>query len=236
MDNLLTKKYENLEHTYNTFLEEYYNDELLQSHRSYIETNNLGFGEKCFHVIWRELVKQQPSSFAFLEIGVYKGQVMSLVKLLADHYNKDVKIYGVTPLSNAGDQYSNYDNVNYSEVVNNCFQQFNLDINVQDNIIKGLSTDTIIMQKVVEKGLFDIVYVDGAHDYNSVCSDIILVKKITKSGSYIIFDDSACYKNFAVPRFTGHIGVCDAVRDEIESDTSFIEVLCVGHNRIFKRL
>ena len=56
----------NLDDVYDHFLNEYNNDPTLTKHRSYIEEHNLGFGEKPFHVIWRELVKQVPNNFKFL--------------------------------------------------------------------------------------------------------------------------------------------------------------------------
>jgi hypothetical protein len=37
--------------------------------------------------------------------------------------------------------------------------------------------------------------------------------------------------------FKGHEDVCNAIRDLIETDSeTFEEIICVGHNRVFKRI
>jgi hypothetical protein len=226
----------NLDEVYDHFLNEYNNDPQLVNHRSYIEDHKLGFGEKPFHVIWRELVKQSPDNFKFLEIGVYKGQVLSLVKLLSNLYNKSVDFTGVTPLSNLGDKFSNYETTNYGEVITELFQHFNLEFDLDKNILNGISTDENIKNKIKNLGLFDLVYIDGGHDYECVVSDINLMKEITKNGSYIVFDDSSCFKPLSDKKFKGHIDVCQAITDHLENDSNFVELICVGHNRVFKRI
>ena len=55
-----------LDEIYVKFLNEYNNDSELINHRSYIESNKLGFGERPFHVIWRELVNILPNNYKFL--------------------------------------------------------------------------------------------------------------------------------------------------------------------------
>ena len=226
----------NLDDVYDHFLNEYNNDLTLTKHRSYIEEHNLGFGEKPFHVIWRELVKQVPNNFKFLEIGVYKGQVLSLVKLLADLSSKSVNYTGVTPLSNVGDKFSNYENTDYGQVITNLFNHFNLEFDLNKNIINGISTDENIKNNIKELGLFDLVYIDGGHDYDCVVSDINLMREITKNGSYVVFDDSSCFKQLSDNKFKGHIDVCKAIADNLENDPKFTELICVGHNRVFKRI
>jgi hypothetical protein len=230
-------KKNNLNEIYELFLNEYNNDLTLINHRTYIENNNLGYGEKPFHVIWRELVQYQPSNFKFLEIGVYKGQVLSLIKLLSKLLNKNCELYGVTPLNNTGDKFLNtYDDVNYGETIISLFNYFNLEFDLNTNIINGSSTDEQIKNKIRSLGIFDIVYIDGCHDYDCVVSDIKLMKEITKINSFVIFDDSSCYKDIQISKFKGHIDVCNAIRDLVENDETFEEIICVGHNRVFKRI
>lgn len=237
MENFLNSNNDvNLDNVYSNLLIEYNNDLNLVKHRSYIEDNNLGFGEKPFHVMWRELVKKQPINFKFLEIGVYKGQVLSLIKLLSKIYKKNVEFYGVTPLTNVGDKFSNYENVNYERIIKNLFSKFELEIDIENNIIKGLSTDDTIKSKIKNLGFFDLLYIDGGHDYDCVVSDILLMKEISKKNTYVVFDDSSCYKHLSLDKFKGHIDVCNAIRDFLENDENFVEVQTVGHNRVFKRI
>ena len=236
METFLKYKTLSLNEIYSEFLNEYNNDSTLTKHRSYIESNNLGFGEKPFHVIWRELVKEVPNNFKFLEIGVYKGQVLSLVKLLSDLYGKSVDYTGVTPLSNFGDKFSKYENADYGLIITNLFNHFNLEFDLNKNIINGISTDESVKDNIKQLGLFDLVYVDGGHDYDCVVSDINLMREITKNGSYVVFDDSSCFKSLGDDKFKGHIDVCKAIADNLENDSNFTELICVGHNRVFKRI
>ena len=165
-----------------------------------------------------------------------KGQVLSLVKLLSDNNNKIIDYVGVTPLNDSGDKFSNYDSVNYEQVITGLFNHFNLEFDVNKNIINGLSTDENVKNKVRELGPFDLIYIDGGHDYDCVVSDINLIYDVSKIGSYIVFDDSSCYKDLGGNKFKGHIDVCDAIRDNLENNDKFIELICVGHNRVFKKI
>lgn len=218
------------------YLKEYYNDNLLINHRTYIERNSLGFGEKCFHPMWRELIKLQPDNFKFLEIGVYKGQILSLVKLLSDTYVKNVEYYGVTPLDNTGDKFSKYHSEDYKQIIISLFKYFNLDFDPNINLIIGESTIDSIKTKIKNLGSFDLIYIDGCHDYDCVVSDIMLMKEISKIGTYVVLDDASCFMGLSNEKFKGHIDVCEAVKDTLESDSSFLEIVCVGHNRVFKKI
>ena len=60
--------------------------------------------------------------------------------------------------------------------------------------------------------------------------------EVSKNGSYVVFDDSSCYKNLSNDKFKGHIDVCDAIKDNLENNDQFVELICVGHNRVFKRI
>ncbi len=222
---------------YNICVSEYNNDSTLKPLREYIKANSYGFCDDAHYVMWRELVKLLPDNFSFLEIGVFKGQIITLITQLSLNYNKKSSIYGVTPLSNIGDKYSVYDNIDYSKDIQNLFKTFSLEFDIDKQIINGLSTDEKIKNEIKKLQPFDLVYIDGGHDYNTVISDIELVKEIVKIGSYIVTDDSSCYKNLnGLNIFTGHKDVCDAIRDILEPDNNFIEVACVGHNRVFKKI
>ena len=235
----MIEKYKNEEvnKIYEIFNQEFYKDDIISEHRYYVERNDLGFGERPFHVLWREIVKLAPQDFKFMEIGVYKGQILSLVKLLADNLGKKIEYIGVTPLTNMGDKYSQYPEDDYAKIITDLFQAFGLDFDIEKNILKGLSNEYTIKEKIKSLGKFDVIYVDGGHDYTCVVSDIMLLDDISKPGSLVVFDDSSYFKGLIQnnQRFSGHLEVSTAVRDFIENNPNFEELICVGHNRLFRR-
>src|SRR5436190_19564903 len=86
--------------------------EQLRDHRAYfynVPSDRRGFGEKPFHVMWYLLLQKfQPVNF--LEIGVFRGQTVSLAALWAKFARKACQVYGISPFSEAGDSVSNYKN------------------------------------------------------------------------------------------------------------------------------
>lgn len=69
---------------------------------------------------------------------------------------------------------------------------------VAENIHPALKDlhNVIFMDKMPEVGKFDAVFVDGAHDYESVANDIEKCKKIASDDCVFIFHDSK-YKSIA---------------------------------------
>jgi hypothetical protein len=71
-----------------------------RAHRAYFTRNNRSFGEDAFHAMWFLLFREfRPA--AFLEIGVYRGQSLSLASLLACHFKLDCSVQGISPFSSA---------------------------------------------------------------------------------------------------------------------------------------
>src|SRR5271170_5401138 len=110
----------------------------LREHRAYFENNGRGFGEKAFHVMWFLLFREfRPESF--LEIGVFRGQTLSLAALLARHFKLNCFVQGISPFSSAGDAVSKYrQGVDYySDTLKN-FKHFGLP---PPALLKAFSTD-----------------------------------------------------------------------------------------------
>jgi hypothetical protein len=216
---------------YNEFLKNVSNIQLFHQHFMLTQ----GYGELPFSWNWHLIVKSMENNFNFLEVGVYKGRVLSLIKLLSKIHNKSCKITGVTPLENIGDKYSNYDNDNYYNAIKNGFQNLNLSMeNV--NIIKGLSQDFDVLEKLKNMDKFDIIFIDGSHDYEIVCLDIINYIPFLKDNGYFVMDDSSLYINNPGGDFKGHPDVGRAVIDILEKDNRMQELYACGHNRVWKKI
>jgi len=191
-----------------------------------------GFGELPFSWNLYLLVNEMPSSFKFLEIGVYKGRILSLIQLLSKLLNKNVKIWGITPLSNVGDKFSNYNNENYLNSIENSFNNSNVSFE-NTEIIQGFSQNDYIINKAKENMSYDIIFIDGCHDYEIVCFDINNYSKMLKSGGYLVLDDASSFLPDAFGQFLGHVDVGKAIIDNLDNNPDFIHLYAVGHNRVW---
>ena len=204
----------------------------LKSHKFYFNHNSRGFGEKAFHTMWYLLYEKYRFK-NFLEIGIYRGQTMSLIGLLAKIRDSEVGIYGISPFTNAGDHVSHYVEIDYREDVIKNFDHFSLP---RPNLIRAYSTDKKAVDLIFSK-LWDCVYIDGSHDYEIAKQDWLNCSQQIKPGGIVVLDDASLYTNYQAPffAFSGHPGP-SKVADEIQSDHHFNEVLRVGHNRVFEKI
>jgi hypothetical protein len=192
-----------------------------------------GFGELAFSWNWYLLVNDMPTDFSFLEIGVYKGRVLALIQMLSSVMNKNSTIYGVTPLSTAGDKYSIYLDVEY---LNEIKRNFSLSNATFDNtmIIKGFSQDINTINTVNKYKQFNIIFIDGCHDYDIVCKDIDNYLPMLKNGGYLVMDDASLLLENAYGKFLGHMDVAKAIHDKININKNLIHLYAIGHNRIWQ--
>jgi Methyltransferase domain len=206
--------------------------EELRAHRRYFAQSARGFGEDAFHVMWWLIFKElTPTNF--LEIGVYRGQLISLVSLLAQMLRRNCKVYGISPFSAAGDSVSEYlAKINYYEDTLANFRQLHLPL---PDLCRAYSTDEAA-RKIIESHEWDCIYIDGNHDYKIAKRDWELCAKHIRSGGVIVLDDSGLTSPYRPPAFAsgGHPGPSQ-VAAEIDKGI-FQEVLQVGHNRVFSRL
>jgi hypothetical protein len=227
----------------------------LKDHRDYIETQNLGFGERAFAYMWYLMIKHIETSGIdpeFLEIGVFKGQIISLWSLIAKKLNFNIKVYGVTPLTGNPVQKSaltkrilfrvskrfkenmvsgnHYENTDYFNIIKSLFGHFGLDFN-KIKLIKGYSTDTAIIEGL-SKHKFAIIYIDGDHTFNGVTNDIQNYAGLVEKGGFLIMDDASC--NIPGTKYwKGHQSVSEACK--IIDSLPFKNILNIGHNRIYQK-
>ena len=194
-----------------------------------------GFGEIAFSWNWYLLVKDMPENFKFLEIGVYKGRILALIKLLSniEFFHKNVEIYGVTPLNIATDKYSTYEECDYLKCIKQSYSKFNLNFDTT-TIIKGFSQEESIIKKTKELN-YDIIFIDGCHDYEVVCLDIKNYREMVNINGYLVLDDASSLLENSYGIFLGHYEVGKAIQDVLEKDPRFIHLYAVGHNRVWKR-
>jgi hypothetical protein len=205
--------------------------EELRQHRQYFTQNRRGFGEDAFHTMWFLLFREfRPASF--LEIGVYRGQSLSLAAMLARAFKLECLVQGVSPFSSAGDAISNYrSGLDYLADTLQNFQHFSLP---PPSLLKAYSTDAEAARLIASRA-WGIIYIDGNHDYEIVKQDWQNCARSLSPGGLIVLDDSGLASNFRPPAFAtaGHPGP-SRLAQEI-SRPPFAEILQVGHNRVFQK-
>ena len=207
----------------------------LKAHRAYfynVAGNRRGFGEDAFHVMWKGLLKEfKPGNF--LEIGVFRGQVVSLVSLCSRLNGVACEVWGISQFSGAGDSGSKYpQGFNYYQDTLENFEHFGLP---HPRLLRASSTDPEALQLIASRP-WEMIYIDGNHDYEIVLRDWEACSTSLKRGGIIVLDDSGITDAYRPPIFatSGCPGPSKLAR-EIDR-TRFREILQVGHNRVFQKV
>lgn len=197
---------------------------ILKEHRDFVEANVYGFGERSFYWLWKILLDDLSDSPNLLEIGVFRGQILSLWRIL----KPDANIFGVSPLDNSGGLWDS----DYEEDIRNIHNNFRLR---QPIIFKGLSQDINIIQEVQNKW-YNVVYIDGGHDYETVMNDLINYASQVKTGGYLVIDDANCDMNMEFGYFQGIQSVTDAkIKYMSTTDEKWEFIGSVVHLAIYKK-
>lgn len=203
----------------------------VKQHRFYFSESLRGFGEDAFHVMWAILLERfRPETF--LEIGVYRGQTLSLVSLLQQQMGIQGSVTGISPFLPAGDSVSHYlKDVDYLKDTQENFRHFNLN---PPRLIKAFSADPEALD-VIRSTAWDCIYIDGNHDYEVALRDWRHCSEALKPGGLIVLDDAGLTTAYRAPFFAtrGHPGP-SRVAQEVDR-TRFDEILQVGHNRVFRK-
>lgn len=216
----------------------YFQQELepeVRAHRFYfhnVASNRRGFGEHVFHVMWSLLLREfKPRNF--LEIGVYRGQVISLVALWSRIHGNPCEVHGISPFSGAGDSSSTYrqDFDYYQDTLKN-FDYFKL---LHPHLLRSYSTDPDAVA-LIRSRQWDMIYIDGNHDYEIVLKDWEECSRSVKKDGVIVLDDSGITPRYQPGKYAcrGHEGP-SKLAEEVDR-SKFREILQVGHNRAFQKI
>ena len=202
------------------------------NHRKYFKINKLGYGEDAFHAMWNFVLSEyKPKNI--LEIGVYRGQTLSLFELISNKNNLKSEIWGLSPLTSDADEVSNYVEIDYFQDIKKNFKKFNLN---EPKIFKGFSIDKKAVEFINSKK-WDLIYIDGSHDYDVVLADVKnSIRNLSQNG-ILVMDDSSLYTDFnfkanGVSVFKGHPGPSRVFQSLLENK-SVSYLFGVGHNNIF---
>jgi hypothetical protein len=232
--------------------------ELLKHHRDVIEANLWGTGDRAFHYMWYLIlqdISQRSAAVDCLEIGVFKGQVLSLWALIGKSVALEVRPVGVSNFAGsrprhlpgrvldklrryisverrrAYEEGNVYPDEDYMRIVAEVFARFDLDLG-QTRLVRGDSHDAATREQVALRR-YQVIYIDGDHSLEGVRADILDYSPLLADDGYLVLDDAS----FFLPGegfFKGHRAVSIAC-DELMPRLGFENLLNVGHNRIFRR-
>ena len=203
---------EHNDNLYRQMIDLAWSDPILRAHRRYIEDHKLGFGDAAFHAMWLRLLNAAGQRFGRLrtmEIGVFKGQVISLWALIAKCWAIHVRISGITPLEGQPMPQSRiltwlryrldrafrekiqnanfYPNDDYESAIRQLFDHFDISYS-SVTLHRGLSTDQSIVEKLANE-TFHILYVDGDHTYEGALHDFTNYGPKVVPGGWLVADD-----------------------------------------------
>ena len=142
-------------------------------------------------------------------------------------------------MSKSGVQYGTPRDIDYEEAIATIYVTFDLDA-ADLTILHGFSTNPALITQAEHAGPYDIIYVDGCHDYDVVVSDIEHSTRMLKSGGYLVIDDAS--SSLQIPdgmirmNWRGLPDVSRAVKDTLESNSQYVHLFAVGHNRVFRKV
>lgn len=238
------------------FTEATWADSVLSAHRRHVEAHKLGFGDAAFHTLWRLLLDEGRRRFGApraLEIGIFKGQVISLWALLAARGNFPLEISALGPLVGQpppaptlmnrirnrldprrrerirnGDFYADED---YAGIVREHFRHHGLDFD-HIRLLRGYSTDPAVLARLSNE-TFHLVYVDGDHTYAGARHDFLTFAPMVVPGGWLVADDAGGDLSGSA-FWKGHPSVTHAAR--VLPEMGFRNVFNIGHNCVFERI
>ena len=203
----------------------------VREHRMYFQQERRGFGEDAFHAMWFTLLREfQPKQC--LEIGVYRGQVVSLWALIARDLGFPCDVHGISPFTSVGDEVSVYmRNIDYLEDTLSHHRHFGLR---EPTLIRAFSTDSVALEHIRSRR-WNLIYIDGNHDYEVALADYEVCRDNLADGGLLVMDDSSLYTDYRPPKFSfaGHPGPSRVVQELAMKELRFLGG--VGHNNVFMK-
>lgn len=203
----------------------------LREHRWYFKKEMRGYGEDAFHSMWWLLLREFHPQLC-LEIGVYRGQVISLWTLISQILHHDCEVHGISPFTPMDDSVSAYyRDVNFYTDTLNSFNHFHLK---EPALVNALSTD-IKARKYISKNNWNLIYIDGSHDFEVVLADYRHCRDHLAVGGLLVLDDASLGTSYHPPYFSfaGHPGPSRVAAEFAIKEMKFLGA--VGHNSVFQK-
>lgn len=195
-------------------------DPWLDAHRTHVESHALGFGDRSFHWLWKLVVDSLPQRLSFCEVGVFCGQVVTLVASLAARTGRAATVVGVSGYDGRGTGWP----ADYEPRVRDFWAWTRANCpdarpaggqdpwdDVSLTTVRGDSVDPETVETAAALGPYDCVFVDGGHTTEIAAADLRNYAPLVRVGGLLVVDD--CANRFPQPWgfFAGIREVSDAV-------------------------
>lgn len=241
---------------YRTFAELAHEPRWLDEHLDWVEANDWGSHDLASHHMWRlilEHLSARDGPVRCLEIGVFKGPVISLWTLIGAQLGFAVEVTALGPFWRApleltrlpapGTVRGNVSplyrhprisaSVASNEYVADCkriFDRFGLDF-CDVEAVRGFSSDETVL-RAFEGRSFDLIFIDGAHSEVSARRDVANFAAKVARGGLLVMGHASLSLEMDVP-YRGLFGPSRAADGVCVK--GFRNILNVGHNRIFQK-
>lgn len=162
---------------------------------------------------------------------------------------KTLKFFSPDNVLFAMDTWKGSPNESQHEIANyeNAFEHFRAVLRWADvdEQVKPLVSNSLTGMEVLRDNCFDIVFIDAAHNYKNVCSDILNAIKLIRPGGLILGHDCECkFEELPMnvveamdkedPRVQDgyHVGVIKALHDIFGNDYEHFEPSLIWHKTV----
>jgi hypothetical protein len=139
------------------------------------------------------------------------------------------KVFALSPFSDVGDSTSDYKKTNYLKITREAYNTLKLPRPIYCISLSHLKKGKMF----ISKNKFDLIYIDGNHDYEIIRSDYINCLKSLNQYGILVLDDSSLHTNFNLS-FKGHAGPSRIFRSALREKRLKFLFGC-GHNNVFQK-
>jgi len=170
-----------------------------------------------YEEVIRLAIEKATDGAKFVEIGAWKGKSAAFAGVEILNSGKDITYYAVDHFLGSEEHRNpvspHYD---YASISGDLKAQYLVNIEPVKSVVKTLDMQSGEASKKFKKASLDFVYIDGSHDFDSVCNDIEIWLPKLKPGGMIAGHD-----------YTSHETVKNAV------DTYFTDLQIIGKSWIY---
>lgn len=187
-----------------------------KKYKNFIKNKSISydwFSKHCFYFYW--IIKKINKDFKYLEIGVFEGNSF----LFVTKELRPIISYAVDPWIDSNDEIAQN-----MKLIEKNFENNLSGVNSKFKKIKKTSDEFFLDNNE----LFDVIYIDGSHNYSNVFSDANNSWKILNKNGILIFDD---YFYHYPENPKGYVGY--AINNFLNTIKKEYKILLVTKNQIF---